>query len=630
VVIDAVTAAERHRFDAYGGQGVAITPDGRQIVHGQGQAWRTFYQYSDLFVTDRDSGVRRRLTHGLRARDPEVSPDGRSVVFVTNELGNNDLVLMPLAGGPLRVLLAGKNGEQVYGPRWSSDGRKLVFSRWVAGGRRDIYLLQLDSGRLQQLTDDRALDLDPVFSADGRRVYFSSDRTGIFNVYCYELESGELWQVTNVIGGAFSPAPAADERQLYYVGFSGRGYDLRRMKIDRGRYLAALPLVSTRPPAPELPGVGEPLPAVRYNPLGSIYPRAWSLVFGTDAFGSTVGVEVEGSDVVARHRYGAVFNLSTTEGHPAFIVRYNYSGLWPGIGLDLGRAVGPRGGVRIDGQRMGYVEENWGGGVGVSLPVLRIPEHNVTLSGGYRFNLFSDEDETRVVVEPGDLSPQLPETGRLLGVNLGASYSSTRRYTYSVSTEGGRQLALNLRVDHESLGSDYGSVQFTWAWSEYVDIPWFDDHVLALRWAGGIGRGDLDRRGLFAVGGFPEQNLIQTIIDLTPLGGAYLRGYAPGSFFGDQFHLLNVEYRLPLFDIERGVSSLPLYFNHVHCAIFTDVGHAFFGDLEPEELKVGVGAELLLEWVIFYIQPFTLRVGYARGLMEKGGNEFHVLLGSGF
>ena len=39
------------------------------------------------------------------------------------------------------------------------------------------------------------------------------------------------------------------------------------------------------------------------------------------------------------------------------------------------------------------------------------------------------------------------------------------------------------------------------------------------------------------------------VVDVAPLGGAFLRGYPPGTFVGNQFHLLNVEYRLPLLSI---------------------------------------------------------------------------------
>ena len=59
-----------------------------------------------------------------------------------------------------------------------------------------------------------ALDGAPAWSPDGRRVFFSSDRTGIFNLFAWDAATDEIAQLTNVLGGAFSPAPSPDGRRL--------------------------------------------------------------------------------------------------------------------------------------------------------------------------------------------------------------------------------------------------------------------------------------------------------------------------------------------------------------------------------------------------------------------------------
>jgi outer membrane protein assembly factor BamA len=297
--------------------------------------------------------------------------------------------------------------------------------------------------------------------------------------------------------------------------------------------------------------------------------------------------------------------------------------------VDTSRSKGVRGGVVIDGVRKNYVEENYGAGIGVGLPVLRLVSHSADASLGYRFNWFRDADETRVLVKPGDLSARFPETGILAGLTFGLSYSNVQRYTWSISNEKGRILNLSMRVDHPWFGSDYQSTSVSYSYNEFIRMP-FQDHVLALRLAGGVASGNLTRRGVFFVGGFPEQDTLRSIFDMSRVGGAFLRGYPQGVVYGDQYHLLNVEYRLPLFNIERGFSSLPLYFTHVHAAAFVDAGNAFFGELDFSQLKVGVGAELLVEAVVGYVLGATFRIGYARGLMDKGGDQWHFLVGYPF
>src|SRR5690606_31046173 len=73
-------------------------------------------------------------------------------------------------------LLHDPGEQQVYTPRFSPDGGRVVFSRTRPGSGRDLYLNDRASGALRQLTDDAALDLDPVFTPDGGAVIFSSDR----------------------------------------------------------------------------------------------------------------------------------------------------------------------------------------------------------------------------------------------------------------------------------------------------------------------------------------------------------------------------------------------------------------------------------------------------------------------
>lgn len=620
------------RLHHVGGETVAWTPDGRHVVYDQPVNWRTFHNYADLYARRRDGGVTRRLTYGLRAREPDVSPDGRWVAFVTQELGRSSVRLLPWAGGPVRTLRQGALGEQFFGPRWSPDGQWLALSQQRAGGRRDLVLLRIADGALRAVTDDRAIDLDPQFSADGRRVYFSSDRSGIFNVYCAELASGSLAQVTNVLGGAFAPAVSADERQLYYVGYSAKGYDLHAAAIDRRRWQPALPYVDDRPPA-RAPSEGalRARAVVRpYQPWSTLYPRAWAFDVADDGVGTSVGLRVDGADVVGRHAWAARVDTNTEQGYVSYGASYRNQRWWPTLGLGTSRAVGPRGGVVIDGRARSYVEENYGLSLTASLPVLRRPEHGIGVSLGYDLNWLRAAAPLRTVVLPGMLSPRLPETGLQAGISLGLQYDNVERYAESISAERGRRVALSLRCDDGAVGSDFATTQLSWSWSEFLPLPWGDEQVLALRYAGGAARGDLRRRGYFFLGGFPEQDLVRAVIELRPLGGAFLRGYAPGALYGDQYHLLNVEYRLPLFSLERGLSTLPVYVNYLHLAGFGDVGGANFGALAWDRLKVGIGAELLSEWVVGYVFPLTLRLGYARGLMEPGGHRFFALVGNSF
>ena len=83
----------------------------------------------------------------------------------------------------------------------------------------------------------------------------------------------------------------------------------------------------------------------------------------------------------------------------------------------------------------------------------------------------------------------------------------------------------------------------------------------------------------------------------------YLRGFPSQAFVGNQYHLLNLEYRHELAEIERGLQTLPIYVRRLHFAGLVDVGDAFTDGFEPRNLNLGVGGVLRLDMVFGYFVP---------------------------
>ncbi len=616
----------------------SFTPDGRRMVYSQMEVHKAVYDYTDLFELDLRTNRSRRLTYGLRAREPDVSPDGRKIACVLNQAGTTHLVLVPAVGLARSkrpaMLVRSATFDQIATPAWSPDGRRIAYSGWTRGGYRDLFVVEVSTGKVRRLMKDRAQDLTPTWSADGRTLYFSSDRTGIYNIYAMDVATGQLRQVTNVVAGALQPAISPDGKTLAFVGFTYQGYDLYRMALDPKRFLPALPYVSDRP-AVKLPAVdlGD-LKIHRYNPLRSLYPESWFFTAGFAPGAASLIFELAGNDVAGLHAW--VLNVGynfASEGISAF-VGYHYAGLWPSLGAVASYGRSPRGGLTVDGIGEVYTEQSVVGQATLGLPILRSRRWgSATITFSYRFQHFGAVDERSIPPDPSAEITSRPESGILSSVGMRLSYSKLYGYRYSVSAEKGRSLGVSISANHELLGADFHTMAATWWWVEYLPMPWLKSHVLALRLAGGISRGNLLRRGYFAVGGLPQQDLVSALLNVAPVGGAYLRGYAPGAAWGDQYHLLNMEYRFPIAWINWAPWTLPIYFRRLSGAVFCDVGHAFFGEFDGDRLRdfrVGVGAEVLLDVVVGYYQWLTFRMGYAYGIMAPGGHSFHFLFGVPF
>ncbi len=272
--------------------GASFMRDGT-VLFSSGDIHENLFLFDDLFELPPHAkeptgleGQRVRWSDGWRAIDPSISPDDRRVAFVTNHRGTQYLMIGDVSPSPSRPgahavtnvqpLVRSDRWDQAYTPRWSPDNRHVAYSSWRKGGYRDIRIADTVDGSYTEVTHDRAIDGDPVYSGDGRFIYFHSDRTGVSNVYAYELATGRLRQVTNVINGAYQPEPSPDGKSLAYVGYTHEGYDVFAMPLDESRWLDPLPYEDTRPPPPPGASARCHLPA-RLQPASSpLAPRAYT------------------------------------------------------------------------------------------------------------------------------------------------------------------------------------------------------------------------------------------------------------------------------------------------------------------------------------------------------------------
>jgi Tol biopolymer transport system component len=80
--------------------------------------------------------------------------------------------------------------------QWSPDGRVLAFSSFFDGDL-DIYLLDVETGDLRQLTNNDADDMRPAWSPDGKQIVFASDRDGDFEIYVINVDGTNIRQLTD-------------------------------------------------------------------------------------------------------------------------------------------------------------------------------------------------------------------------------------------------------------------------------------------------------------------------------------------------------------------------------------------------------------------------------------------------
>ncbi|MFV8755856.1 amidohydrolase family protein [Nannocystaceae bacterium ST9] len=209
-----------------------VSPDGQTIV---------FDLLGDLYALPIAGGDAVSLTSGIAwDMQPRFSPDGEWLAFTSDRGGGDNLWVMPIAEGRASgeaKPITDEDFRLLSAPAWSPDGEYIVgrkhFTSRRSIGAGEMWLYHRSGGKGVQLTEKRTEQKDsgePVFSPDGRHLYFSEDMTpgpsfeynkdpngGIYAIRRLDLTEGRLESFIGGSGGAVRPTPSPDGKLLAYV-----------------------------------------------------------------------------------------------------------------------------------------------------------------------------------------------------------------------------------------------------------------------------------------------------------------------------------------------------------------------------------------------------------------------------
>ena len=229
--------------------GADLAADGRTVVYAVSRSSLAENRdYIELFVLDVASGAMRRLIDDPAVLgSPAFSPDGQSIAFLSMSTGVSQIHVIPAAGGEVRAITSLPRGVG-GGPVWSPDGKRIAFSAgpqgeprdpnkpyrvsrtvWRADGMgllddvvQDIYVVDVDAGEVRRLTNDAAMNVNPVWSADGASLIYSASFDPRSAPMATHLRLVTLdGAITDLANSGFLVSHAAlpDGRIAYVLGF---------------------------------------------------------------------------------------------------------------------------------------------------------------------------------------------------------------------------------------------------------------------------------------------------------------------------------------------------------------------------------------------------------------------------
>jgi Tol biopolymer transport system component len=177
--------------------------------------------------------------------DPEISPDGNRIAFVSERQSG------------LRVWISGSDGTnpidiaQTVGPwpgpaRWSPDGNQIAFE-CQNEGNDDICVVSARGGAVRRLTRNPARDTLPSWAHDGKWIYFTSNRSGTYQVWKAPADATDAGAVKLTTGEGFNAVESVDGGTLYFAR-SRFSSEIWKIPVAGGQEsrVASLEMVGTR------------------------------------------------------------------------------------------------------------------------------------------------------------------------------------------------------------------------------------------------------------------------------------------------------------------------------------------------------------------------------------------------
>ncbi|HEV8058665.1 MAG TPA: S41 family peptidase [Gemmataceae bacterium] len=211
-----------------------ISPDGRQVV---------FSYKGDVWIVDAIGGVARPITmHEAHDTAPCLSPDGRSIAFSSNRHGSYDVFVVSVLGGQPKRLTFDSGSEAVSG--WTPDGKAVIYSSNRGDefpARPDLYKIDVTGGREQRITTTEARQ--GVMSPDGAKIAYVRGPGFSFRKGYRGSANDDVWvsnadgsapsRLTDFNGEDTSPMWGPDSRTIYYVSEClGNPANIVRQRLD--------------------------------------------------------------------------------------------------------------------------------------------------------------------------------------------------------------------------------------------------------------------------------------------------------------------------------------------------------------------------------------------------------------
>jgi Tol biopolymer transport system component/tRNA A-37 threonylcarbamoyl transferase component Bud32 len=210
--------------------GLAWTRDGASVIYTS--AFTANHTYLWRIAIEGNQSPERLELAGMGAWLPATAR-GRDLLMFSRDPANADVYRFVAGRSPARIL---SSSFDEYEPGFSPDGRRIVFSSARSGETLNVWVADADGSGARQLTHGPSpWQGSAKWSPDARRVVFESLDQGQFHIWIIDADGGTPRQITNAPGHQQVPSWSHDGRWIYYTADEGTGRNVWRVAATGGQ-----------------------------------------------------------------------------------------------------------------------------------------------------------------------------------------------------------------------------------------------------------------------------------------------------------------------------------------------------------------------------------------------------------
>lgn len=570
---------------------LAWFPNSNKILFDKIEILNWFHETSDLYTYDLKTGKKDRLSYGLRAREPALSPSGANIAYIKVLPGKTNLEIMNVASKHSTVLFAAPLQARCSHPSFLNEN-EIVFS-YRDNGVEKILRLNISAHTTHQILGEFPNANYPEM--ENGKFLFTSSKNGVHNLYASNEDLQTARPVSHSLTGVFESTWDPHRNEYYLTEQTSHGLKLLRVEKSEAQRLPAnlpqvKPFFADRYPdhAPGLAANSTVSKAevTDYSVWKYMLPRYWMPLFYWDSFSDYIAASTSAQDPLNKHMWAANVIYDLNYEHTGYNLSYQNNTTSAQIPLVYSDMTVTLPGVIPERIQYGHLEADWEitawspywrAGPGWTWEARTLPGLTTTQSGPSLTAFYSDINQSGAQISP--------ENG------IGGSAT----WTYFIP---------------QSNYLSYNQVELSIVkyWSSFLPKR---EALMAKFQSFIVDQNIADSNYAFTTS--------QALFYNTPYPQYLARAYPTGEFQGRVLNQATFEYRLPLNWLYYGWGTTPAFFKQLHGSIVADganlIGFAY--DLNSQVYRAvdltrsfwGVGGELLLDTTIGYQFPITFYTG---------------------